>query len=168
MKKLIFGLFLMGLTTHVYTQDKIKTTQLPEVYVVHNYKYLSSIDSEDTAIPVENLQLKASDFNIKDLDVYSDENDLYDVYFIIPEGKILASYNEKGELLRTAERYKDIKLPTPVMEAIDTRFPNWTISKNIYLVNYRESGMAKKRYKVTLENGGKRIKIIVDDKGTFQ
>jgi hypothetical protein len=168
MKTLIFGLFLMGLTTQFYAQDRIKTTQLPEVYVVHNYKYLSSIDSEDGAIPVENLQLKASDFDIKDLDVYSEENDLYDVYFIIPEGKILASYNDKGELLSTAERYKDTKLPTQVSKAIKERFPNWSVTKNVYLVSYRETGHLRKLYKVTLENGGKRIKIKIDDLGNFQ
>ena len=168
MKTLIFGVFLMGLTTQFYAQDRIKTTQLPEVYVVHNYKYLSSIDSEDGAIPVENLQLKASDFDIKDLDVYSEENDLYDVYFIIPEGKILASYNDKGELLSTAERYKDTKLPTQVSKAIKERFPNWSVTKNVYLVSYRETGHLRKLYKVTLENGGKLIKIKIDDLGNFQ
>ena len=168
MKNLILGLFLLGLTTHIYAQKPIKTEQLPEVYVVHNYKYLSSIDSEDGAIPVENLQLKASDFNIKDLDVYSEENDLYDVYFFIPEGKILASYNDKGELLSTAERYKNTKLPNQVSKAIKERFPNWSVSKNVYLVSYRETGHLKKLYKVTLENGSKRIKIKVDDLGNFK
>ena len=78
MKKLIIGLFLLGLTTQIYAQDPIK---LPEVTIVHNYKYLSSVDSEDLAIPVEKLELKVSDFNVKELDVYSDENELYDVYF---------------------------------------------------------------------------------------
>ena len=168
MKKLIFGLFLMGLTTQVYAQDPTQSTQLEEVYVVHNYKYLSSTNSEDIAIPVQELQLKVSDFDVKELDVYSEENDLYDVYFIIPEGKILASYNEKGVLLSTAERYKDIKLPSPVRKAIHKRFPNWSLSKNVYLVNYHESGNSRKIYKVTLENSGKKIKVKLDDKGNFK
>ena len=165
MKKLIFGLFIMGFTTQIYAQDPI---QLPEVHIVHNYMYLSAAGSEDLAIPVENLQLKVSDFDVKELDVYSDENDLYDVYFIIPEGKVLASYDKDGNLLSTAERYKDIKLPLAVSKAITKRFPNWAISKNIYLVNYHESGNIRKLYKVTLENGKKRIKVKVDDFGDFK
>ncbi|GAA4941156.1 hypothetical protein GCM10023314_12650 [Algibacter agarivorans] len=165
MKKLIFGLFIMGLTTQIYAQDPI---QLPEVHIVHNYMYLSAAGSEDLAVPVENLQLKVSDFDVKELDVYSEEYDLYDVYFIIPEGKVLASYDKDGNLLSTAERYKNIKLPFPVSKAITKRFPNWAISKNIYLVNYHESGNIRKLYKVTLENGKKRIKVKVDDFGDFK
>lgn len=165
MKKLIIGLLLIGLTTQIYAQDP---TQLPEVVIVHNYKYLSSASSEDLAIPVEKLELKVSDFNVKELDIYSDEYDFYDVYFFIPQGKILASYDKEGNLLRTAERYKDIKLPKPVREAVAKRFPNWAISKDIYLVNYHESGNIKKLYKITLKNGKQRIKVKVDDLGNIK
>ena len=119
------------------------------------------------ALPVEELQMKVSDFNVKELDIYSDEYDFYDVYFIIPEGKILASYDNKNNLLSTAERYKDIDLPSPVLKSINKRFPNWMISKNVYLVNYHESGNIRKMYKITLQNGNKRIKIKVDDHGDF-
>lgn len=164
MKKLMFGLFLLGLTTQIFAQDPIK---LPEVFIVHNYKYLSSINSQDQAIPVTELQLKVSDFNVKDLDIYADEYDLYDVYFIIPEGKILASYDKDSNLLRTAERYKDIKLPLTISKAISKRFPNWYISKNIYLVNYYESENIRKVYKITLKNGDQRIRVKVDDIGSF-
>lgn len=165
MKKLIIGLFILGLTTQIYAQDPIT---LPEIVIVKNYKYLSSVNSEDLAIPVEKLQMKASEFNIKDLDVYSDENDLYDVYFFIPKGKILASYNDKGELLSTVERYSDIKLPRLVTEAVIKRFPKWNISKNIYLVNYNDSGNTRKLYKLTLENGNQRIRVKLDDMGNFK
>ncbi|WP_298493659.1 nicotinate-nucleotide adenylyltransferase [uncultured Algibacter sp.] len=168
MKKLILGLLLLGLTTQIYAQDPVPTEQLPPIFVVHNYKYLSSSSAEDVAIPVEKLQLKVSDFDIKSLDIYTDENELYDVYFIIPEGKVLASYNDKGDLLSTAERYKNIKLPIPVSKAIAERFPNWYVSKNIYLVNYHDSGKTRKLYKITLENGEQRIRVKVDDRGNFK
>ena len=164
MKKLMLSLFIMGLTTQVYAQN---LTEFPAVYIVHNYKYLSSVDSKDVAIPVEELQLKVSDFNVKDLDIYADEYDLYDVYFVIPKGKILASYDKYSNLLRTVERYKDMNLPIPVLKAITKRFPKWSVSKNIYQVNYHDSGNLKKLYKLTLENGNKQIRVKVDDVGDF-
>ena len=164
MKKLVIGLFFIGLSTQVYAQDPILQ---PAVYIVHNYKYLSSTGSEDLAIPVEQLQVKVSDFNVRELDIYSDEYDLYDVYFFIPEGKILASYDKDGNLLRTAERYKDIDLPALVKKAVYKRFPKWDISKHVYLVNYHESRDIRKLYKLTLENDDKRIKVKVDDSGVF-
>ena len=165
MKKLILGLFLMGLTIQAYAQE---TIQLPEVVLVHNYKYISSVGTKEVAIPVKDLQLKVSDFNVKELDIYSDEYDLYDVYFIIPEGKILASYDKDNNLIRTIERYKDINMPSEVLEAVSRRFPKWAISKNVYLVNYHESGKTRKLYKITLENGDQRIKIKLNENGVFQ
>lgn len=165
MKKWIFGIILIGFTIQMYAQDPI---QLPEVVIVHNYKYLSEVGSPEAAIPVEKLQLEVSDFNLKELDIYSDEYDLYDVYFVIPEGKILASYDKEGNILRTIERYKDIDLPLPVLKAVMRRFPNWSIAKNAYMVNYHESGKVRKLYKLTLENGDHRIKVKLDDLGVFQ
>ena len=167
MKNVILGLFILGLTTQIHAQDPVINEQLPEVYVVHNYKYLSSTNSEEVAIPVEELHLKVSDFDIKNLDIYSDENEFYDVYFFIPEGKVLASYNENGDLLSTVERYRDIQLPTSVLESINERFPNWSASKNVYLVNYHEFGKTKKIYKITLENGKQRIRVKVNASGSF-
>ena len=166
MKNLLFSLFLIGLTTQIYAQDPVE--QLPEVVIVHNYKYLNNTNSGEVAIPVEKLQLKVSDFNVKELDIYSDEYDFYDVYFIIPDGKILASYDKDGNLLRTAERYKDIDLPLPVIKAIMRRFPRWAIAKNAYLVNYHDSGKTKMLYKLTLENGDQKIKVKLNEMGVFQ
>ncbi|GAA4884308.1 hypothetical protein GCM10023311_03350 [Flaviramulus aquimarinus] len=164
MKKLMLSLFLLGLTTQIFAQDpKI----LPEVFIVHNYKYLSSANTGEIAIPVKELQIKVSDFDVKELDVYADEHDLYDVYFFIPEGKVLASYDKDSNLLRTAERYKNINLPSTVLTAVKRRFPNWSISKNLYLVNFHESGNMKKLYKLVLENGEQRIRVKVDEYGDF-
>lgn len=167
MKNVILGLIFLGLTTQMYAQEPTLTEQLDAVYVVHNYKYLSSAGSEDVAIPVQNMQFEVSTFNVKNLDIYSDENELYDVYFFIPEGKVLASYDENGVLLRTAERYKDISLPISVSKAISKRFPNWSASKNVYLVNYHESGKTRKLYKIVLEKGKHRIRVKIDDTGHF-
>lgn len=168
MKKLILGLFILGLTTQIYAQDPILTENLSEVYVVANYKYLSSVNASESAIPVEKLQLAASDFDIKDLDIYAEENEYYDVYFFIPQGKILAKYNEKGELLTTVERYRNTELPSAVTNEIEGRFPNWNVSKNVYSVNYHESGNSNKLYKITLENGNQKIRVKMDNLGNFK
>jgi hypothetical protein len=164
MRKLMLSLFILGLTTQIFAQDPI---MLPEVFIVHNYKYLSSANTGEIATPVKDLQIKISDFDVKELDVYADEHDLYDVYFYIPEGKVLASYDKDSNLLRTAERYKNIDLPSTVRDAVKRRFPNWSISKNLYLVNFYESGNMKKMYKLVLENADHRIRVKVDEYGDF-
>jgi hypothetical protein len=69
--------------------------------------------------------------------------------------------------LRTAEKYEEVDLPIPVLKSVTMRFPNWSITKNIYRVFYHDTDGVKKRYKLTLENGDQRMKIKIDDTGIF-
>ncbi len=166
MKKIILGLLVFGLTIPSIAQD---VEQLAEVWIIAtNYKYLSETDAEDEALPVELLQRKVATFDIKSSDIYDDEYDHYEVAFYIPEGKILAAYDKEGKVLRTVEKFKNIKLPVAVSKSIQKRFPGWSVTKDVYLVNYNDrSGTAKKMYKLRLENGDKLIKVKTDDEGKF-
>ncbi|WP_028281925.1 hypothetical protein [Olleya marilimosa] len=166
MKKVIIGLFIFGLTFQMYAQDP-DPIKLDEVILVHNYKYLSSTDATDMPIEADQLQIRVANFDIKTLDVYADEYEFYDVYFIIPDGKILATYDSNGKILRTAEKYKDVDLPMPILKSVLKRFPNWDITKDVYLVKYTEGEEAKKKYKITLTNGDQRIKVKLDAEGNF-
>ncbi len=168
MKKVLFGLLAIGLTTQAYSQI-VKTEELSEVTVVAtNYKYLNSVNSEEVAsIPVEMLERKVAAFDYKSSDFYSDEFDRYNITFYIPEGKILAAYDRDGKLLRTVERFKDVNVPTAVKKAVMDRFPEWTISKDVYRVNYNDKKGAEKTYKLHLENDDKTLKIKTDEKGNF-
>ncbi len=168
MKKLLLGLFVFGLTTQVYSQIT-KTEKLSDVTVyATNYKYLNDIASEEPAdINVELLQRKVAAFNIQDSEFYQDDYDLYEVNFFIPEGKILAAYDKDGKLLRTAERFKDVNLPKSVKESVFERFPGWTITRDVYLVNYHDTKGATKKYKLKLVNGDKVMRIKTDEQGNF-
>jgi hypothetical protein len=167
MKKLLIGLFAVGLVTQQYAQN-LQTEQINEVFIVAtNYKYIDKTSAENVAIPVKELQRKAATYNIKNLDIYEDDYDYYEVSFVIPDGWILASYDRDGKILRTAEKYKEVDLPTPVLQSVSMRYPNWNVTKNIYRVFYHETDGVKKQYKLTLENGDQRMKIKVDDTGVF-
>ncbi len=168
MKKLLFSLLALGFAIPMQSQD-IKTQELSEVVVyATNYKYLNSIDTEEEAsIPVEMLRRKVAAFDVKGSEFYQDDYDVYNINFFIPEGKILAAYDRDGKIIRTAERFKDINLPLPVKEAILDRFPEWTITKDIYLVNYHDEKGIKKSYKLKLENGDKMVRVKLDETGNF-
>ena len=168
MKKLVFGLFVIGLTTQMYSQIT-KTEELSEVTVyATNYKYLNDMDTkEEASLPVAMLQRKVAAFNVKDSEFYQDDYDLYHINFFIPEGKILAAYDADGKLIRTAERFKNINLPNAVRESVLERFPEWTITKDIYLVNYHEDKGVSKKYKLKLENGDQVLRVKVDEMGNF-
>jgi hypothetical protein len=167
MKKLIIALFIIGLTTQVFAQDP-KTEKLSEVIVVAtNYKYLSSVDSQESAIPVNLLQRKAATYNIREADFYDDEYEYYTVSFFIPDGRIVAAYDKDGNIIRTIEKYKNIALPKSVASSVAKRFPKWKISKDVYLLKYNNKNGAKRTYKLILENGDERLRIKIDADGIF-
>lgn len=164
MKKLIIPLFLLGMTVQVYAQ----ITKLPEVVISVNYKYLDAVSGEDIAQPVDMLQKEVALYDLKSSELYSDEYDEYYVTFYIPEGRILAAYDEDGKLTRTIEKFKNVKLPNNVEKSILERFPEWTIANDVYKVSYHnDRGVTRQLYKVTLENGDKTIKVKLNAEGNF-
>ncbi len=167
MRKLLIGLFVLGLITQAYAQIT-KVEKLSEIVIVAtNYKYLNQVDYKEAAVPVELLQRKVATFDLKNSDFYQDDYDSYLVSFYIPEGKILAAYDKDGKILRTIERYKDIVLPKPILNSVTKRFPGWTISKDVYLINYHHKKGVKKKYKLKLENIDKVLRVKIDAEGTF-
>lgn len=167
MKKIILSLIILGLAFQGYSQ-KIKTEELSEVVIAAtNYKYLSATGLENASIPVALLEQKIASYNLKDSDVYNDEYDSYVVSFFIPEGKVLAAYDKDGTIIRTVERFENVNLPREVLYKIAEQYPNWTITGDAYLVNYHNHRGINKKYKITLKNGEKHIKVKCDPEGNF-
>ncbi len=168
MKKALLILLCAGLSAPAMAQV-VTTEQLTEVTVyATNYKYLNNVETGEVAsIPVQMLERKVAAFNLKDSDYYSDDYDLYQIQFYIPEGKILAAYDKDGNILRTVERFNDITLPAAVRDAVAERFPGWTITKDVYIVNYHEKKGANKTYKLKLENGDEKLRVKIDHMGHF-
>lgn len=165
MKKLMFGLLVFGFATQFMFSQIV---ELPEVHLDVNYKYLNAIDSEDVEIAVKMLEEEVAFYNVKESTFYDDTIDTYRVSFFIPKGKIVAAYNEDGEILRTFERFENVALPTSVFDAIIDKYPNWDVVEDTYKVNYYgKTGIAKKQYKVKLKNKDKKIIVKLDEDGDF-
>lgn len=167
MKKFILSLLVIGLASQVYSQIT-KVEELSEVVVTAvNYKYLNQTDNKEAAVPVQMLQRKVAAYDVTTKDYYQDDYDYYTVEFYIPDGKIVAAYDTNGKILRTIEKFDDVKLPTAVSEALLDRFPNWTVSKDVYRVTYTDKKGAKKVYKLKLENAEKTMKVKMNEDGEF-
>jgi len=165
MKKSILSLIIFCLTFGMYSQ----ITQLPEVVITAvNYKYLNAVENEDTDISVQMLQEQVAMYDLKNSELYRDDYDTYTVSFFIPDGKILAAYDKNGEITRTIEKFKNVKLPKSVRDAVANRFPNWSLVKDAYLVNYHENNeKVSKLYKVKLKNGKKVMRVKLAEDGNF-
>jgi hypothetical protein len=165
MKKIILGLFIFGLTIQSFAQ----IVELPEVEIVAvNYKYLDNVNESDAAEAVKLLQREVAAFDLQNSEYYEDQYDDYFISFYIPQGKILASYDKEGNVLRTVEKYKNIALPNAVSKSVVKNYAGWTISENAYLVNYHDKkGVTKKEYKILLEKDSRRMRIKTDENGNI-
>ncbi len=162
---LVIPIFILGFSIRSFAQ-----VSLPEVIIkvaAANYKYLKSVSDTTEAQPVKMLQKMAATYDVKNSSFYEDEYQDYFISFFIPQGEILAAYDQDGKLLRTVEKYKDMALPTVVRKSVIDRFPQWSIAEDTYLVNYSEAEGGKKVYKLTLINGDKRLKVKTNEKGEF-
>jgi len=165
MKNLFLLLLVCVLTTPVFAQITVLDTVVIRPI---KYKYIFEVVDDDIDQSVKDLQMKLGQFDITKEEYYSDEYDSYTVSFYIPKGYAVATYGEDGKLLRTIERYKNVKLPLAVSKALVERFPNWTVDKDIYRVSYSEPKWeSKKTYKLKLTNGKKAIKVKTDEDGNF-
>ena len=166
MKKIILALFVFGFLNLSFSQ--VKEEKLEEVVVTAvNYKYLSSVAGKDVAFPVKLLERKAAAWNPKESDLYEDEYDFYTISFFIPQGKIVAAYDRNGKILRTIEKFKNVKLPDAVRNAVVDRFPGWDIVEDAYLVKFNDDKGTSKKYKVKLKNGDQTIKVKLNEDGEF-
>ncbi len=152
-----------------FSINSIAQETLPPVTVRSlNYKYLKSVAEPNAANKVDLLERKAATYNVKESEYYDDEFEQYYVSFYLPKGQVLATYDKDGKVLRTAERFSNIVLPTIVRTTVTETYPDWTIAKDVYLVNYHAgSNHISKVYKMVLENGDKRKRIKTDEKGNF-
>jgi len=171
MKNLIIALIIIGVTAVGFAQEKPIEFEvaLEEVELFGiNSKYLKAIGYNDAAEPVKILTQRVASFDLKSLDIYDDQDKDYYVYFKIPQGKILAIYDRRGEVIRTSEKFKDISLPLAVSNAIVSKYPGWKIASDVYRVTYVKDGELNKTYKLFIEkiNSGKRV-IKTDEKGNF-
>jgi hypothetical protein len=161
---LLCCLSLLGLVNNSFGQ-----ITLPEVRVLSlNYKYLKSVYDSTAAQPVKLLERRAASFDLKNSEFYEEEYDSYFISFFLPEGQVLAFYDNTGKMMHSAEKFKNVALPRLVQVAVANKYPGWAIAKDIYLVNYVSDGNeSKKVYKLILENNSKRIRTKLSEKGEF-
>ncbi len=172
MKNIILSLLVFGLTLPSFAQVD-NDEQLPEVVVNFvNYKYIGNVGSADGDVSqgVELLEREVANFNIKKSDLwqlYQDEYELYNVTFYIPDGKIVAAYDINGKIIRTIEKYKNVKLPSLVLKSVTNKYPGWSISADVYKVIYHHENGVSKTYNLILEYGNNKIRVKTNEKGKF-
>lgn len=165
MKTLIFLQFALGFTLFGYSQ----TVKLPETVISINANYLNMIDLENSCKYVKKLEETLLNYDHSELtDLYDSIHDIYKVTFKITGGTIVASFNKEGKILKTYEKYNNIKLPQLVMQAISEKYPNCSILEDVYVVKYHcDEDALKQEYRVKIKSKNMVIMVKTDTMGAF-
>ena len=130
---------LLGLAGLAYAQEpveKIKPIELEGVIVKPpNFEYLASVQDMRTPPVVKVLERKAAYYDLENSPVYDDSYDAYEVIFSNSKGRVIATYDENGKILRSYEKFKNTPVPAPIKSTVNDAYPEWKINKHTYVVS---------------------------------
>jgi len=168
MKKLAIGLFVLGFTSLSFAQNtksEVQEIQLKDVVVSNtNLNYLEKVQDKEMSDHVKSLEMQASMFDLKGTPKFDGRKASFKTIFRGRKGYIIATYDRNGKILKTSERYRDIKLPKNMIKSILSQYPNSDFIKVTYTVNYNHQKDVEKTYKIQImkENLVKNLKISSD------
>lgn len=165
MKKVAIGVIMLGFATLGFSQSTslIKEVKLNNVDVtLNNSEYEQMVSSANTPNSVIELQRKASRFEIKKSILFDKGSKYFDISFVNKAGKLTATYDRNGKILKTYGRFENLTFPSEIRNAIYSQYPNWTIYKDSYSVAYDQNKGLNKMYMAQLRKDGKRAKVKFD------
>ncbi|WP_274476195.1 hypothetical protein [Mangrovimonas aestuarii] len=182
MKTLLIGIFLIGSYSLVHAQDDpVGTVALEDVVISSdniavnsvNLDYIHKAVDDDTPTRVRDLEGHAARFDITEADEYDSKFDAYEVIFKEDnggEGRVVATYDSEGKILKSYERFTNLMLPRAILSKVTREYPGWVIYKDTYLVSYYHGEDIDKVYKIQIKKGDERknLKIGIDDNGKLK
>ena len=147
MKTYLFAVICLVFTTTIFAQSKLEK--------VKNSDYLINVSQKDTPQRVSKLQNIVANYNIQDNEVFEGKTkSTYDVVFEETNGSITATYNTNGNIIKTVEKFRDLKLPYVLAKEIFKQNPSWSLKGNTQVISYDEKNGSIKVYSITIQKGG--------------
>ncbi len=123
---------------------------------IRNYDYLKRNAQNEQALEIDKLQREAANFNLSSLAIYDQsEKSKYDVVIRSPYSTLYIKYDPLGNIISSAEQYKNLKVPLKLSQKIARKYPGWGFEKSIYSVKYRNGKPLKGKYNIRLRKGEK-------------
>ena len=147
MKTYVFAVICLVFTTTIFAQSKLEK--------VKNSDYLINVSQKDTPQRVSKLQNIVANYNIQDNEVFEGKTkSTYDVVFEETNGSITATYNTNGNIIKTVEKFRDLKLPYVLAKEIFKQNPSWSLKGNTQVISYDEKNGSIKVYSITIQKDG--------------
>ena len=144
-------------TQLVTTNDMYYTLERANKNVITpilNSNYLNEANHNNVSSIVTQLERKVANYDIKSSSVFDDsEEAIYPVIFKNNQGNLTVTYNNKGEIISSIERYKNIPIPVDLSVAISKEYAGWAFQNNNCLITYSPNDGFKKSYKIEIRKG---------------
>ncbi|HSM63554.1 MAG TPA: hypothetical protein VK833_06420 [Gillisia sp.] len=171
MRTLILLLLLVGLINNSQAQQ---ITELEEAKVIApNAVEISSNLDNYTFVVKENyagefikdpIGFMKENFDINSFiaAVNNDDYDEFLVTFKSAKGYLEASYDDRGNLLKTSQRFNDIVLPLNVRRDLYSNHKGWTMVQNKYIASGKGERINREVFKIKIKNGNQSQNIKID------
>ncbi|ALJ06589.1 hypothetical protein APS56_16245 [Pseudalgibacter alginicilyticus] len=165
MKKIIFSILALGSFVFMHSQ----TVELPETIISAHSDYINSVVNENSINYIKKLEEALLNYDHSEIsNLYDSKKDIYNVTFKIPEGQIIASFNREGKIIKTFEKYKNIRLPLAVMQAVAEKYPNYSIIEDVYVANFNsDKDDLKQEYRIKIKNVDSILTVKTNKQGEF-
>lgn len=153
MKKVLFGLLVLGLTNLVVAQSAVKNYEI-ELPSIRNAFYLNKMVDGLAPNVVNDLQIKAVSFSPNSAREFNNkEKDLFEVVHKASNGEIIAFYDKDGTIVSTRTSFSNVTLPVEVRKQVFEENEGWTTTGNKYKSVFADNRIIKKSYRIQLQNG---------------
>lgn len=164
----ILGLFILGLTSLSFAQNDIayldtsvkNKTSIKNLAI--NANFINAMSTLDIPTRIKSFQKFVADYDITNESSYTPDVDaIYQVTFSEDGNTIKNRYNNRGEILKSEQRFDAIRLPFALSAEVAKNNPGWYMSAVQCQITYTEGQQTKLIYKVKLKKDGqtKTIKI---------
>jgi hypothetical protein len=157
----ILGNLPMNEADDLYNEDATyENSDLDE-----NIDYLDEVQSPNTPIAIRKYQVMASLYDVTQSYLFDGRNDPFLMVFKTDKGTITTTYNWKGEVLTSEEKFRNVALPADLVRTALKDYKGWRVVRTNYNVSYTKGQDAKKMYTVQITDGKKKKKISMDAEG---
>lgn len=168
-KSMLLSLVLLGFCNIVNAQrpeTSISYVNLDEIILspIKNVTYYNAVHDSYAAKGVINLETAAASYDISSSDLYGK----YESYLFIFKnhlGKIMAIYDNEGELVKSVEKFENIQLSEKVRLSLLSEYPGWRLNSTVFKVKYANNKDVERVYHLQIVKDDKKLNLKVNCDG---
>ena len=161
MKNILSIIFIITLRLQLNAQVEIEPSYQWDNAI--NSNYLEMVQDETTPEDVKIIEDQVFRYDVTISKMFDGRSEPFKAVFRSTKGSIIVTYDKRGEVLSSLEKFKDVILPESIKHYVLKKYPNWSLLNDTYYVSYIRGKNIKKSYKIKIgkDNLKKNLKLDV-------